>query len=182
MVTASQPIIPVPVTQEIRRKEKIIEVDQTIITDNVVPKVYHQQVFYEVPKLDLDIRERKLNVPQVEIVEEVKEINCAVGFNFKLQPVWEVREVPRLIPKYIGHQEIVEVGVPQVQVIDKKIENEVPIYVGEKIVETEVSVNCEHIFECKSGLRRRGSRACQVRVQGQGRGSHRASSPTRSGC
>lgn len=44
VVTASQPVIPVPVQQEILRKEKIIEVDQTIVTDKIQPKVWKQEV------------------------------------------------------------------------------------------------------------------------------------------
>lgn len=138
VVTASQPVIPVPVMQEIHKKERIIEVDQTVVTDKVVPKLYHQEVFYEVPRLAIDVREKRVDVPKLEIVEEPREINVAVGFNFKLQPMWDLREVPRVFPKYAGKQEVIEVGIPQVQIVDKKVENEVPIYVGEKVVEKEV--------------------------------------------
>eukprot|EP01054_Gregarina_sp_Poly1_P001085 Gregarina_sp_Poly_1__1084@NODE_1265_length_4568_cov_50_983337_g860_i0_p2_GENE_NODE_1265_length_4568_cov_50_983337_g860_i0NODE_1265_length_4568_cov_50_983337_g860_i0_p2_ORF_typecomplete_len374_score51_20IMCp/PF12314_8/0_00062IMCp/PF12314_8/2_4e05IMCp/PF12314_8/3_3IMCp/PF12314_8/3_6IMCp/PF12314_8/6_3e03_NODE_1265_length_4568_cov_50_983337_g860_i028353956 len=138
VVTASQPVIPVPVTQEIHKKERIIEVDQTVVTDKVVPKLYHQEVFYEVPKLAVDMKETRVNVPKLEIVEEPREINVAVGFNFKLLPIWDLREVPRIFPKYGGKQEVIEVGIPQVQIVDRKVENEVPIYVGEKTVEKEV--------------------------------------------
>lgn len=96
------------------------------------------QVFHEVPKLSVDIRERKLNIPRLKIEERNEEVPVAVGFNFTIQPTWDEREVPRLFPKYSGKQEVIEIGIPQIQIVDKKIENEVPIYVGEKHVDKEV--------------------------------------------
>lgn len=51
---------------------------------------------------------------------------------------WEIREVPKIIPKYIGPPEEIFIEVPQVKLVDKKVEKEVPVYVGEKLVKKEV--------------------------------------------
>lgn len=46
--------------------------------------------------------------------------------------------MPKIIPKYTGPQEEIFVEVPQVKIVDKTVEREVPVYVGEKIVRKEV--------------------------------------------
>jgi len=143
-IPASRPVVAVPVYQEVQRRDRIIEVPQTIVVDKICPKVYHQEVFHEVPQLDLKFKNKSLKVPEIEIVEEVKEIPVPVGMTFKVQPVWKTREVPRVIPKYIGEQETVYVEVPKVKVVEKKVETEVPVYIGEKIIKKEVYLEEEY--------------------------------------
>eukprot|EP00915_Cephaloidophora_sp_WS-2016_P008174 GHVH01011307.1.p1 GENE.GHVH01011307.1~~GHVH01011307.1.p1 ORF type:complete len:139 (+),score=22.28 GHVH01011307.1:459-875(+) len=65
--------------------------------------------------------------------------------SFQVKPVWKTREVPRVIPVYIGEQEIVYVEVPKVKVVEKTVETEVPVYIGEKVIRKEVYD--EEIFE-----------------------------------
>lgn len=67
-------------------------------------------------------------------------------YNYKTVSKWEVREVPKVIPKYIGRQEEIFIEVPQVKIVDKTVEREVPIYVGEKIVRKEVSEEMVSIY------------------------------------
>lgn len=138
VVPAQQPVVPVPVYQEIQRKDRIVEVPQTIVTDKIIPKLYHQQIVYEVPKLSLQFREKIVRIPRVEFRQKIIEIPVPVGYNYKVVSKWNIREVPKVIPKYIGPQKDLYVEVPQVKIMDKTIEKEVPVYVGEKIVRKEV--------------------------------------------
>eukprot|EP01071_Lankesteria_metandrocarpae_P000604 Lankesteria_metandrocarpae@DN10827_c0_g1_i1.p1 len=138
VVPACQPIIPVPVYQEVIRKDKIIEIPQTVVVDKLTPTLLSQKILHDVPDVQLKWKENQLTVPRVEFVEKIIEIPVPVGYNFKLVPKWETREAPKVIPKYIGKQETLEVDVPQIKIVDKTVEREVPVFVGEKIVEREV--------------------------------------------
>eukprot|EP00923_Selenidium_pygospionis_P000072 GHVN01000151.1.p1 GENE.GHVN01000151.1~~GHVN01000151.1.p1 ORF type:complete len:309 (-),score=36.96 GHVN01000151.1:99-908(-) len=138
VVRAQQPIVPVPIYQEIRRKQKIIEVPQTVITDKVVPKLYHQEVFCEVPRLAIELREKKVPLDRTEFREVVTEVPVPVQYNYKIIPTWEIREVPKLVPKFVGKQEIIRIEVPQIQVVERLVVKESPVYVGEKYVTKEV--------------------------------------------
>lgn len=138
VVPAQQPVVPVPVYQELQKKDRIIEVPQTIIKDKVFPKLYHQQVFYEVPKVSVQFNSKTINLPRLEFKEKIIDVPVPVGYNYKVVSKWEIREVPKIIPKYVGKQEEIFVEVPQVKIVDKTVEKEVPVYVGEKIVRKEV--------------------------------------------
>eukprot|EP00915_Cephaloidophora_sp_WS-2016_P008172 GHVH01011305.1.p1 GENE.GHVH01011305.1~~GHVH01011305.1.p1 ORF type:complete len:279 (+),score=41.41 GHVH01011305.1:185-1021(+) len=145
VIPATRPVVAVPVYQEVQRRDRIIEVPQTVVVDKICPKVYHQEVFHEVPNLDIKFKNRVLKVPEIEIVEKLVEIPVPVGMSFQVKPVWKTREVPRVIPVYIGEQEIVYVEVPKVKVVEKTVETEVPVYIGEKVIRKEVYD--EEIFE-----------------------------------
>lgn len=138
VLNATQPIIPVPVKQEVIRKETIVEVPQTIVRDVVQPKVWTQEVVHEVPRLVVDQREKRVKIPQIKVnvVEETESV--PVAYNMKLMPTWVHRAVPRIIPKYEGQQETINIPVPQIQIVDKREEHEVPVYVGEKVVVKDV--------------------------------------------
>jgi len=146
VVPAVQPVIPVPVYQEIQKKDKIIEVPQTVIVDKLVPNLWTQDVNHEVPDVQVIWDEKKIVIPKVEYIEKVIEIPVPVGYNFKVVPKWEVREVPKVIPKYVGEQEVIEVEVPQIRIEDKTVEREVPVFVGEKTVEKKIVE--EEFVEC----------------------------------
>lgn len=138
VVPAQQPVVPVPVYQEIRRKDRIVEVPQTVVTDKIIPKLYHQQIVYEVPKLSIQFREKIVRIPRVEFRQKIIEVPVPVAYVYKPVKRWSTRQVPKVIPKYVGPQTEVYVEVPQVKIVDKTVEREVPVYVGEKIVRKEV--------------------------------------------
>lgn len=138
VVPATQPVVPVPVHQEILRKDRIVEVPQTIVTDKVIPRVFQQEVHYDVPQVSMNFRNKPVAIPEIKFVEKVIEIPVPVGYNYKVIHKWEIREVPRLVPKYVGKSEEIPIEVPQVQILDKQIEKEVPVYVGERLVKKEV--------------------------------------------
>lgn len=62
------------------------------------------------------------------------EVPVLVGYAPQFVPKWDVREVPRPIPKYEGEQEVIEVEVPQIEYKDKYVEKEVVVDVKEKII------------------------------------------------
>jgi len=138
VLPAQRPIVPVPVYQEIHKKQRIVEVPQTVITDKVIPRLYHQEVFYEVPRLSLQFREKHIDFERTEFRERLFEVPVAVGYNYKVVPKWEIREVPKCVPRYVGEQQVIEIEVPQIQIRDVPLETEIPIYVGEKRVKKEV--------------------------------------------
>lgn len=138
VVPAQQPVVPVPVYQELQKRDRIVEIPQTIIKDKIFPKLYHQEVFYEVPKLSVQFNTKTINLPRLEFKEKIIDVPVPVGYTYKVVSKWEVREVPKVIPKYVGLQEEIFVEVPQVKVVDKTVEKEVPVYVGERIVRKEV--------------------------------------------
>ena len=57
-----------------------------------------------------------------------------VGYAPQFVPKWDIREVPRPVPKYEGEQQIIEVEVPQIEYKDTYVEKEVVVDVKEKIV------------------------------------------------
>ncbi|KAK6588936.1 articulin family [Cryptosporidium xiaoi] len=134
------PLITVPVVQEIQRRDKIIEVPQTIIKDKILPKIYHQEVIHEVPKLEVEVQEKEVEVPNVTVVEKVVDLEHIVGFNPKYVPTWEVREVPKLVPKFVGEQKVLYIEISQIQYVDKVTEKEVVVDVVDKVVPKVVEI------------------------------------------
>lgn len=57
-----------------------------------------------------------------------------VGYAPQFVPKWDIREVPRPVPKYKGEQQVIEVEVPQIEYKDTYVEKEVVVDVQEKIV------------------------------------------------
>ncbi|KAF7459431.1 Pf77 protein [Cryptosporidium felis] len=134
------PLITVPVVQEIQRRDKIIEVPQTVIKDKILPKIYHQEVIHEVPKLEVEVQEKEVEVPNVTVVEKVVDLEHIVGFNPKYVPTWEVREVPKLVPKFVGEQKVLYIEISQIQYVDKVTEKEVVVDVVDKVVPKVVEI------------------------------------------
>lgn len=66
---ADQPVIAVPVYQEIQKRDKYIEVPQIEVTDNVVPKVYNRSAVHDVPKCDVVYGEQDVSIEKEKIVE-----------------------------------------------------------------------------------------------------------------
>eukprot|EP01069_Polyplicarium_translucidae_P002172 Polyplicarium_translucidae@DN1942_c0_g1_i1.p1 len=134
IVPAQQPVIPVPIHQEVIMKDRIVEVDRTVITDKLVPRVHHQEVHHEVPSISMQYKDVKFPLKRVEYTVKQNDIEVPIGYNFIQTHKWEVREVPKIVPKYVGEQRIINVDVPQVKIVDKYVEREVPVYVGERTV------------------------------------------------
>lgn len=80
VVPAQQPVVPVPVYQEIQKKDRIVEIPQTVVKDKVFPKLYHQEVYYEVPKLSLQFNTRKINLSRLEFKEKIIDVPVPVGW------------------------------------------------------------------------------------------------------
>lgn len=138
VVPAQQPVVPIPVYQEIQRKDRVIEVPETLITDKIIPKLYKQEVTHEVPQLSVLCSPSPIRIPRIEFKEKVITVPVPVAFKYKVESKWEIREVPKIIPKYTGKQEEIYVEVPQVEIRDRQVEKETPVYVGEKIVKRQV--------------------------------------------
>lgn len=133
-LTCEQPIVAVPVVQEVHRRDKIIEVPQVDVVDAVKPRVYTQGVEHEVPKMEIAAETIDLEVPTFKYVEREVVVPIVTGYTHKFVPKWEVREVPRPIVKYVGEQECIEVDVPQVKFVDRIVEREVVVDTIEKKV------------------------------------------------
>lgn len=131
-LSCGQPIVPVPVIQEIHRRDKIIEVPQVDVVDAVKPKVFNQGVEHEVPLMQIHADHEFFDVEQIRYVEKEVVVPIVTGFTHKFVPKWEIREVPRPVVKYVGKQEEIEVEVPQVQFVDKVVEKEVVVDTIEK--------------------------------------------------
>ncbi|CDI77359.1 hypothetical protein, conserved [Eimeria acervulina] len=131
---ADQPVIPVPVYQEIQKRDKYIEVPQVEVKDSIVPKVYNQSAVHDVPKVHVDCGERNLAIETEKIIERDVDVPVHVGYAPQFVPKWDIREVPRPVPKYEGEQQIIEVEVPQIEYKDTYVEKEVVVDVKEKIV------------------------------------------------
>ena len=138
VIPATRPVIPVPVHQEIQRRDRVIEVPKTIIIDKITPKIHTREVLHEVPNLHINMREKSVVIPDMQVSEKEVEVPVPVGMSFRVEAKWDVREVPKVFPKYLGDQQTIFVEVPQVRVVDKYVETEIPVYVGEKIVKREV--------------------------------------------
>ncbi|PHJ22662.1 alveolin domain containing intermediate filament imc6 [Cystoisospora suis] len=131
-LSCGQPIVPVPVIQEIHRRDKIIEVPQVDVVDAVKPKVFNQGVEHEVPLMQIHADHEFFDVEQIRYVEKEVVVPIVTGFTHKFVPKWEIREVPRPVVKYVGKQDEIEVEVPQVQFVDKVVEKEVVVDTIEK--------------------------------------------------
>ncbi|EPT31127.1 alveolin domain containing intermediate filament IMC6 [Toxoplasma gondii ME49] len=129
-----QPVVPVPVIQEIHRRDKIIEVPQVDVVDAVRPKVYNQGVEHEVPVMQINADHEDFDVEQIKYVEKEVVVPIVTGFTHKFVAKWDIREVPRPVVKYVGKQEEIEVEVPQVKFVDKVVEHEVVVDTIEKKV------------------------------------------------
>ena len=138
VVEANRPIIPIPLTQEIKKKQVLIECDQVLVTDKVIPRVYTQDVYHEVPELHVKIKSNKVQVPFSKIVEVEKDIEVPVEIEFKVEKVSIDRMVPRLFPKFCGKQDIITVSLPVVKIVDVVETKEVVVYVGEEHVKKEI--------------------------------------------
>lgn len=79
VVPAQQPVVPIPIYQEIQKKDRIVEIPMTIIKDKIFPKIWNQQVQYEVPKLDIKLNTKTIDLPKVEFTEKTIEIPVPVG-------------------------------------------------------------------------------------------------------
>lgn len=133
-LTCEQPIVPVPVIQEVHRRDKIIEVPQVDVVDAVKPRVYNQGVEHEVPKMHIDAQPITLDIPKYKYVEKEVLVPIVTGYTHKFVPKWEIREVPRPVVKYVGEQDTIEVEVPQVKFVDRVVEKEVVVDTIEKKV------------------------------------------------
>ncbi|PFH36587.1 alveolin domain containing intermediate filament IMC6 [Besnoitia besnoiti] len=129
-----QPLVPVPVIQEVHRRDKIIEVPQVDVVDAVRPKVYNQGVEHEVPVMQINADREDFDVEQIKYVEKEVVVPIVTGFTHKFVAKWDIREVPRPVVKYVGKQEEIEVEVPQVKFVDKVVEHEVVVDTIEKKV------------------------------------------------
>ena len=129
-----QPVVPVPVLQEVHRRDKIIEIPHIDVVDAIKPKVYNQGVQHDVPNMRVTLDEKVIEIPNVKIVEREVVVPVVTGYTHKFVPKWEIREVPRPVVKYIGEQELIEVEVPQVKFVDKIVEREVVVDTIEKKV------------------------------------------------
>ncbi|SBS85303.1 inner membrane complex protein 1j, putative [Plasmodium ovale] len=133
-VQGDQPVFNIPVYQDKYIRDKIIESPKYEIQDVVQPKYYSQETKHDVPTVELLYKERKVNIPQEKILETPVEIDMPIGYTPIFSPVWDVREIPRVIPKYEGEQKVIEVEVPQIKYIDKFIEKEIVVDIKEKII------------------------------------------------
>lgn len=133
-LTCEQPIVPVPVIQEIHRRDKIIEVPQVDVVDAVKPRVFNQGVEHEVPKMRIDAQPVTIEIPKYKYVEREVLVPIVTGYTHKFVPKWEIREVPRPVVKYVGEQETIEVEVPQVKFVDRIVEKEIVVDTIEKKV------------------------------------------------
>ncbi|CDJ43025.1 hypothetical protein, conserved [Eimeria tenella] len=131
---ADQPVVPVPVYQEIQKRDKYIEVPQVEVKDSIVPKVYNQSAVHDVPKVHVECGERNVAIESEKIVEREVDVPIHVGYAPQFVPKWDIREVPRPVPKYEGEQQIIEVEVPQIEYKDTYVEKEVVVDIKEKIV------------------------------------------------
>lgn len=66
---ADQPVVAVPVYQEIQKRDKYIEVPQVEVRDSIVPKVYNQSAVHDVPKVQVACGERGVAIENEKIVE-----------------------------------------------------------------------------------------------------------------
>lgn len=130
----AQPVVPVPIVQNVLRRDKIILIPQVEVTDVIAPKIYNQNIKHDVPKIDVEVKDTLVEIPNVKYVEKEVIIPIITGYTHKFVPKWEIHEVPRPVVKYIGEQKIVEVEVPEIKYVDKIVEREVVVDTVEKRV------------------------------------------------
>ena len=66
---ADQPVVAVPVYQEIQKRDKYIEVPQIELRDSIVPKVYNQSAVHDVPKVQVACGEKGVSIETQKIIE-----------------------------------------------------------------------------------------------------------------
>lgn len=133
-VRGDQPVFSVPVYQDKYLRNRIIEVPKYEIQDVIQPKVFTQETKHDIPTVELIYKEKPIHISQPKIVEKPVEVDVPIGYTPLYSPKWDVREVPRPVPKYRGNQKIIEVEVPQIKYIDKFVEKEIIVDVKEKII------------------------------------------------
>ncbi|CRH00923.1 inner membrane complex protein 1j, putative [Plasmodium relictum] len=133
-VQGDQPVFNIPVYQDKYLRDKIIELPKYEVQDVVQPKFYCQETKHDVPTVELLYKERTVNIPQQKVIETPVEVDVPIGYTPIFSPTWDIREVPRPVPKYEGEQQIIEVEVPQIKYIDKYVEKEIVVDIKEKII------------------------------------------------
>ncbi|GAW81815.1 inner membrane complex protein 1j [Plasmodium gonderi] len=133
-VKGDQPVFNIPVYQDKYIRDRIIETPKYEIQDVIQPKQYTQETKHDLPTVELLYKERKVNVSQEKIKETPVEVDMPIGYTPIFSPIWDVREIPRVIPKYEGQQKVIEVEIPQIKYIDKFVEKEIIVDVKEKII------------------------------------------------
>ncbi|VWU49371.1 conserved protein, unknown function [Hepatocystis sp. ex Piliocolobus tephrosceles] len=133
-VQGDQPVFNIPVYQDKYIRDKIIETQTYEVQDIVQPKCYLQETKHDIPTVELFYKEKNVAIPQEQVVEKIVEVDTPIGYSPVYSPVWDVREIPRVVPKYEGEQKIIQVEVPQIKYIDKYVEKEIVVDVKEKIV------------------------------------------------
>lgn len=133
-VKGDQPVFSIPVYQDKYIRDKIIETKKYELQDVLQPKHYTQETKHDVPTVELLFKERKVNISQEKMEEKTVEVDMPIGYTPVFSPIWDVREIPRVIPKYQGEQKVIQVEVPQIQYVDKFVEKEIIVDVKEKII------------------------------------------------
>ncbi|KMZ79839.1 Pfs77 [Plasmodium vivax India VII] len=133
-VKGDQPVFNIPVYQDKYIRDKIIETKKYEVQDVLQPKHYTQETKHDVPTVELLFKERKVNISQEKMKEKTVEVDMPIGYTPVFSPIWDVREIPRVIPKYEGEQKVIQVEVPQIKYIDKFVEKEIIVDVKEKII------------------------------------------------
>ncbi|GAB67343.1 Pfs77, partial [Plasmodium cynomolgi strain B] len=133
-VKGDQPVFNIPVYQDKYIRDKIIETQKYEVQDVLQPKHYTQETKHDVPTVELLFKERKLNISQEKMQEKTVEVDMPIGYTPIFSPIWDVREIPRVIPKYQGEQKVIQVEVPQIKYIDNFVEKEIIVDVKEKII------------------------------------------------
>lgn len=67
---ADQPVVAVPVYQEVQKRDKYIEVPQVEVKDTIIPKIYNQSAVHDVPKVQIALGERGVSIEKEKIVEK----------------------------------------------------------------------------------------------------------------
>lgn len=57
-----------------------------------------------------------------------------MGYAPQFVKKWDIREVPRPVPKYEGEQQVIEIDVPTIEYKDRHVEKEVVVDVKETII------------------------------------------------
>ncbi|KAF8820066.1 alveolin domain containing intermediate filament IMC6 [Cardiosporidium cionae] len=133
-LTCKQPIVPVPIIQEIHRRDRLIEIPKVELFDAVQPKIYNQDVDHQVPTMEINVDEKEVAIPALRYVDREVIVPIVTGYTHKFVPKWEIREVPRPVVKYVGEQEIIEIDVPQIKFVDKIVEKQVVVNTIQKKV------------------------------------------------
>ncbi|KAF8820638.1 alveolin domain containing intermediate filament IMC6 [Cardiosporidium cionae] len=126
-LSCQQPVVPVPIIQEIHRRDRLIEIPKIELIDAVQPKIYNQDVEHQVPTMEINVDEKEVAIPTLRYVDREVIVPIVTGYTHKFVPKWEIREVPRPVVKYVGEQEIIEIDVPKIKFVDKIVEKQVVV-------------------------------------------------------